>query len=88
MRGGRRGAIAAALWVTLVAPAFAADAPDWLREAAKAPTPSTQAPAVILLHQGQITLEESGLVRQVERGAVRVTDGPGRQWCRPSCQSC
>ena len=75
-------AIAAALLAALAAPAIAADLPSWLREASAAPTPATRAPAVVLLDQAEVTLDQSGLVRWTERGAVRVLEGPGREWCR------
>jgi hypothetical protein len=67
------------------APAFAADeAPQWLRQAASAPSPSydKEVPAVALLDESRVTVEEDGRVVTVTRGAVRILSREGRSAAR------
>ncbi|MEK6300412.1 MAG: DUF3857 and transglutaminase domain-containing protein [Acidobacteriota bacterium] len=57
------------------------DAPQWLRQAAgTAPgTYATNVPAVVLLSEQTIRVEEDGRVTTVERGAVRILSKEGRE---------
>jgi hypothetical protein len=61
-------------------PAFAADPPSWLREVSQSPTPSTarDVPAVVLLNDQRITIEEEGRVLMATSYAVRVLTRTGR----------
>src|SRR5215470_16166580 len=56
------------------------DAPAWLRQAASTPPPieSKNVPAVVLLKERNVKVEEDGRVTTVERYAVRVLSNEGR----------
>lgn len=60
------------------------DVPPWLRDAAAAPkgTYDRRVPAVVLLHEEQVTVDASGKTETVERGAVRVLNRDGRKYAR------
>ena len=57
------------------------DAPDWLRQAARQaaspPALSGDAPAVVLLDEGSVKVEEDGRVISSARYAVRITKRRG-----------
>jgi transglutaminase-like putative cysteine protease len=64
-------------------PAMAAqDSPPWLREAAAARPPDygEEVPAVILLNEQRVTVDEGGRVTTVERGAMRIMRREGRDY--------
>jgi hypothetical protein len=67
-----------ALWRS--SPAAAEDAPPWLRQAAAASAPavSRYVPAIALLREQNIRVEEDGRVTTIERGAVRILTNEGR----------
>jgi hypothetical protein len=57
------------------------DVPPWLRDAATAPpgTYDRKVPAVVLLHEQQVTVDASGKTETIERGAVRILNREGRE---------
>ncbi len=74
----RTGAIAGFLWMT----AFAlADAPDWLLNAAKVPTPeqAKKAPALVLLDEQTISVNANGSYAEVHRRVVRILHNAGTE---------
>ncbi|MEW6210523.1 MAG: DUF3857 domain-containing protein [Acidobacteriota bacterium] len=60
--------------------ATAEDAPPWLRQAAVASAPilSKYVPAIALLREQNIRVEEDGRVTTIERGAVKILTNEGR----------
>lgn len=68
------------LWRSTEATHAAEDAPPWLRQAAgmSAPAQSKYVPAIALLREQSIRVEEDGRVTTVERGAVKVLTNEGR----------
>ena len=62
-------------------PVAADDAPSWLRQLASAPLPpqDKRIPAVVLLNEQTIRVEEDGKVTTVERQAVRILSKEGRE---------
>src|SRR5687767_6108941 len=72
-----------ALGVLAASRAWSAEAPDWLIEAARTPTPADagKAAVVVLLHEQEVTLAENGVARVVERRAVRVLGREGVGEC-------
>ena len=80
--------IAASLGIAFLGgTARAEDAPTWLREAAsvRVPTYDKDVPAVVLLDEQRITVDEEGKVTTVERYAVRVLVREGRNAAHGSC---
>lgn len=79
MRG--RGRILAASLLAAV-PAFAGDpvAPTWLTRAAAVPLPAydKKVPAVVLLDEAEVVVDERGRVRRTLRRAVKVLNRDGR----------
>lgn len=65
----------------LIASAFADDAPPWLRQAAaqSVPPQDKSVPAVVLLNEQSIRVEENGRVTTTERGAMKVIKNEGRE---------
>ncbi len=62
------------------------DVPQWLRDAAAAPqgTYDRKVPAVVLLHEEQVTVDANGKTETVERGAIRILNRDGRDHARAS----
>ncbi|HLG16275.1 MAG TPA: DUF3857 domain-containing protein [Blastocatellia bacterium] len=56
------------------------DAPSWLRQAAASQAPSydKNVPAVVLLDEESVRVEEDGRVTTIERGAMRILTREGR----------
>ncbi|HEU4386705.1 MAG TPA: DUF3857 domain-containing protein [Blastocatellia bacterium] len=65
----------------------AEDSPTWLREAASVKVPSydKDVPAVVLLDEQRITVDEDGKVTTVEHYAIRVLTREGRNAARGAC---
>jgi len=57
------------------------DVPQWLRDAAAAPQGAydRKVPAVVLLHEEEVTVDASGRTETVERGAIRILNRDGRK---------
>ncbi len=83
-----RRAVLSLLGIGLAAGAALAgdDVPQWLRDAAAAPqgTYDRKVPAVVLLQEEQVTVEPTGKLERVERGAIRVLNRDGREFARES----
>jgi transglutaminase-like putative cysteine protease len=62
------------------------DVPQWLRDAAAAPqgTYDRKVPAVVLLHEEQVTVDSSGRTETLERGAIRILNRDGRDYATAS----
>ncbi len=81
----KRTLIFAAIFAALAAfPAMACaadDAPAWLREfsTAKAPAYDSKTPAVVLLHEESVTVDDSGRVTTTDRKAIRILTKDGRK---------
>ncbi len=60
--------------------AFADDAPAWLRQTASASVPSydKQVPAVVLLDESRVTINDEGKVKTVNTYAIRILTKEGR----------
>jgi hypothetical protein len=68
-------------------PAFAGDeAPDWLKQASSssAPVYGKEVPAVVLLNERTVKIDEDGKVTTLERYAVRILSIEGRSEARGS----
>ncbi len=61
--------------------ALAQEVPQWLKQASAnpAPTQDRRVPALVLLNEQSIRVEEDGKVVTVERGAMRILTGEGRK---------
>ena len=71
--------LAAVLFAAAGAARGAEEAPQWLRELASAPAPAqdAKAPAVVLLHEERISMEDSGKITNATRFAVRILNKQG-----------
>jgi hypothetical protein len=70
------------IFAALAASAFAGDeAPTWLREYSTAKTPSyeSRVPAVVLLDEEAVTVEEGGRVVTTNRRAIKILNKEGRR---------
>ncbi len=79
--------IACSSLLMMSAPVFAADeAPDWMKQIASASTPvyGRDVPAVVLLKERTVKIDEDGKVTTVERFAVRILSIEGRREARGS----
>ena len=73
------------LLVSLAATAQAADeAPPWLQQAAKLPAPTydKDVPAVVLLDEQRVTVNENGRITKVSTFAVRIFSREGRGFAK------
>jgi hypothetical protein len=66
----------------VVLPLLADDAPQWLRQLASEPPPEyvRNSPAVVLLDEQSVTLDESGKIVRTTRYAVRILKPEGRSF--------
>ncbi len=76
-------ALLAVLAVAAVA-AASDEAPAWLRQAASRPIPpyDDEVPAVFILHERRITVDENGRQKSEERGALKILKKEGRDHAR------
>lgn len=73
--------------IPLAAVVYAAEeAPQWLRDLASARVPAQEAkvPAVVLLHERTVTVEETGRVIERRRKAVKILNNAGRRQANAS----
>lgn len=77
------GAIVASL-LFLAAQPISADTPDWVRKAAALPTPNVSAntPAVVLLDENVVELNDRGVAIETNHVAIRILNTSGTKFAR------
>lgn len=76
----KRSLALAAIALILGMSVDAADAPEWLKQAARTPVPGydKDVDAVVLFHEESVTLDGSGRLITVERRAIKILQKEGR----------